>query len=95
MTFQLFTIHDSKADAFLQPFFFEKSAQALRAITDLANDPEHMFCKHASDYTLFHIAQFDNQTAEIIPQDKYAIANLLELRKDPEKTPLFSQETKT
>lgn len=62
MVRNVFAIFDEKAEAYLQPFFLNTVGMALRAVTDLVNNPEHEFARHASDYTLFHIAEYDDST---------------------------------
>jgi len=56
---EIFTVYDSKAEAYLQPFFLKTKALALREITDAANNPEHQFGKYPEDYVLFHLGQYD------------------------------------
>ncbi len=61
----MFVIHDSKADAFMQPWFLPTTAMAQRAFTDCVNDKEHNFAMHPQDYTLFAIGEYDDQSAKI------------------------------
>lgn len=63
----IYSIHDSKAQAFLQPFFSQTDATAKRSFEAAVNTPEHGFSIHPSDYTLFGIADFDDQTGVITP----------------------------
>ncbi len=65
MKLEIFVIYDSKAAAFLQPWFLTTPALAVRSFTDLANDPESNICRHADDYTLFNIGTFNDSTAKI------------------------------
>lgn len=58
-TTKIFSIYDSKANAFLTPFFMASAGLAIRAITDLVEDPNHQFNKHSADYTLFQLGEFD------------------------------------
>jgi len=66
MQMKIYTIYDSKAEAYLQPFFMQSNGAAIRAFTDLANDPQHVFGKHPEDYTLFDIGVYDESTAAIV-----------------------------
>jgi len=66
---EIFTVYDSKAEAYLQPFFLKTKAMAIREITDAANNPEHQFGKYPQDYVLFHIGSYNEDTATIT-QDK-------------------------
>ena len=54
----LFTVYDSKAEAYLQPFFVGSRGIAIRAFKDCINSRDHQFGKHPEDYTLFYIGEF-------------------------------------
>lgn len=60
---EIFTVHDSKAEAFLSPFFCKTVGLAIRSFTQAANDQGHDFNKYAADYTLFHLGAYDESTA--------------------------------
>ena len=63
MLLQVFTVFDSKAEAYLPPFYESAIGSAVRSFADTANNPEHSFNKHSSDYTLFHLGSYDDSTA--------------------------------
>jgi len=85
MKHKIFSVYDSKAMAYIQPFLFPEQGQALRAFTDAANDPNHMFCKNAGDYTLFNIGAFDDASAQIISNDPpINLGNALEFKRNEE-----------
>jgi hypothetical protein len=63
MVQKIFTIYDSKAEAYLSPFFMSAKGQALRAFGDSVNDPNHQFNKHAEDFTLFELGEYDDLSA--------------------------------
>lgn len=63
MIHEIFSIYDSKSEAYLQPFFIQNKATAVRAISNCVNDPDHAFSKHPSDYHLFHLGSFDDDTS--------------------------------
>jgi len=62
MELQMFTVYDSKAEAYLSPFFFPSRGQAVRAFGDMSNDQNHSFNKHPEDYTLFCLGTFEDET---------------------------------
>lgn len=64
MKVQLFSIYDSKVEAYLQPFFMQNSAQAQRSFSDLVNDKTHAFGKHPEDYTLFEIGSWEDSNCK-------------------------------
>lgn len=67
MKMKIFTVYDSKAGVYLQPFFFNHSGGALRAFVDLCIDKSHQFGKHPEDYALFELGTYedDKSTFEI------------------------------
>lgn len=60
MVHRIFTIHDSKAEAFLPPFFLPTAGMATRAFADMVMQPEHAFNQHPEDYTLFEIGEWSD-----------------------------------
>lgn len=67
MIIRMFSVFDSKAQAFLQPFFSNNSATAIRSFEAAANDETHDFNRWAADYTLFEIGEFHSEKGEILP----------------------------
>lgn len=63
MKLRIFSIFDSKLDAFAAPFFMSTIGQATRAFTDEASNPQSSLSKHPEDYTLFELGEFDDQNA--------------------------------
>lgn len=61
----IYSIHDSKADAYLPPFFLHSDGMATRSFQDCITDQTHAFGKHPQDYTLFKIGTFNDKTSEI------------------------------
>ncbi len=60
---RMFSVYDTKAAAFMQPFFMPTDGMAIRAITDCVLDPKHGFSQHAADYTLFYLGVFNDDKA--------------------------------
>lgn len=67
MNLQLFTIFDSKAEAFLPPFTTANANLAKRICSDCLNDPNHPFAKNPGDYTLYGLGDWDEHKALITP----------------------------
>lgn len=63
MELSVFTVYDSKTEAYLPPFYMAAKGAAIRSFSDTCNDPSHAFNKHPSDYTLFELGIFDDQTS--------------------------------
>jgi len=63
---KIFTVFDSKAEAYLEPFTQPAIGSAVRMFESAANDPEHSFGKYPGDYGLFCIGEFDPKTGRVI-----------------------------
>lgn len=69
MILEIFSIFDSKAAAFITPFFSPTKGTGIRSFKQAANDPTNMFTIHAGDYTLFHLGTFYIETGKITMLD--------------------------
>lgn len=65
MKLEIFSVYDSKARSFLPPFFLPQVGMATRIFQNCANDPGHQFGANPSDYTLFHLGNFDDESAAV------------------------------
>lgn len=63
MILKVFAVRDTKAEAFLQPFFSNSVGNALRAFGDAAVDKNCPFNKHPEDYILYEVGEYDDSTA--------------------------------
>lgn len=70
MILKVFSVLDVKADAFLSPFFFSTTGQAVRAFKDLVNDHQSTLHRHPADYRLFHVGTFDDSNAFLTALEK-------------------------
>ena len=73
MKMKVCSVFDSKAEAYLQPFYSRSRGEALRAFEDAVNR-EGSFKAHVADYTLFEIGEFDDSSGQIVMH--YAMVNL-------------------
>lgn len=64
MKVEVFSIYDSAAEAYNQPFFAQAKGQAVRMFTQMCNDPKSNINQYPSDFTLFHIGSFDDSSAK-------------------------------
>lgn len=65
MELEVFSVYDTKAQAYLPPFFLHNTAMALRIFQNCANDTGHTFGTNPEDYCLFHIGMFDDDTGSL------------------------------
>lgn len=95
MIYQVFAIRDAKADAFLQPFFSQTIGTACRAVTEATSDSNHPFGKHAEDYALFQLGEFDDNQGrfKLLPQPLHisSVDMLLTPARSPVQPSLFTE----
>lgn len=60
MILKIFSLYDSKAEAYMQPFFMQTKGQAIRAITDTATNKESQIGRHPADFTLFELGEYND-----------------------------------
>lgn len=60
MKIEIFSVYDSKAEAYLTPFFLATKGLAIRSFTQAINDVKHQFAMYPADYTLFHLGTYDD-----------------------------------
>lgn len=62
---QIFTVYDTAVEAYMQPFFMRSKGEAIRSFEAACKDPEHNFAKNPTDFVLFWIGSYDDETAQI------------------------------
>lgn len=62
MKLMVFTVLDKAVQAYMQPFFCRTRGEAVRSFTDAVNDVKSNFNRHAADYTLMAVGEFDDQS---------------------------------
>ena len=65
MIHKVYSVYDSKVEAYLQPFFFPAKGAAIRAFSEIANDKSSSIGKNPEDFTLFELGSWDDSTAKI------------------------------
>ena len=79
MIYEVFSIHDSKAEAFLPPFILPNVAMAQRTFATCVNSDDHQFGAHPADYTLFRLGQFDDSGGQfLLERSKQSLGNGVE-----------------
>jgi hypothetical protein len=59
METHVFTVYDSAAGFYLEPFFAPSIEFAIRGFRTAVNNEGHQFNAHPTDYTLFHIGIYE------------------------------------
>lgn len=88
MIYKIFSVWDSKTEAYMQPFFSPTIGSGIRAFTDAAADPNSMIHKHAADFQLHCIGQFDDATGTLIDQNSQALGTAGDYAADETLFPL-------
>lgn len=66
---KMYTVYDSKIQAYDKPFVLRNMAEATRAWSQAVNDPQTMMSKYPADYVLYEIAEWDDTTGKIKTYD--------------------------
>lgn len=75
----IYTILDTKAAAYLPPFYMRSNGEALRAFSDEISNGDSQIAKHPEDFILFQIGTFDEQTGELSPVSPISLAKAIDL----------------
>jgi hypothetical protein len=70
MVQKVYTIRDTKAKAFLNPFFTVNDDTAVRIMQNVVADENHEFNKNADDYSLYYLGEYDDNTGLIDAGDE-------------------------
>lgn len=60
MQFNIYSVRDEKASAFIPPIFFVNDAEAIRAFGDAVVNPKSGFNRHPEDYSFHCLGTFDD-----------------------------------
>lgn len=63
---KLFSIFDSKANAYMNPFIQATAPAAMRSFGAACCDSNSEFHKFAEDFTLFELGEWDEHTGSIL-----------------------------
>lgn len=61
------SVLDKKVGAYSAPFLCKTKGEAIRSFTDAVKDSTLPFQKHPEDYCLHFIGEFDDTTAQCVP----------------------------
>lgn len=62
---RIYSVHDNKAKAYLNPFHARTSGEAIRAFQTECKNPQSPFNQYPSDFTLYELGEFDEESASI------------------------------
>lgn len=84
----IYTVYDSKAEVYMQPFIATNDAVAQRIFQDAVNADGHHFNKFPGDFSLFGIGTFSEVTGQVTAAK--AFTNLGLATQFIESPPIFS-----
>lgn len=71
MKHKVYTVYDSKAEVYMQPIYFRADGEATRAFKASIKSQGHQFANNPADYTLFRIAEYDDDKAQFMAYDAF------------------------
>lgn len=63
---KVFSVYDSKVEAYLNPIFLRSKGEAVRVFSAAVNSSDHQFAAHPSDFTLFELGSWDEEKAKFV-----------------------------
>ena len=85
MKLKAYSIYDSAASAFNQPFFLHNDGMAIRSFQDNVNHEESHLNKHPDQFTLYHVGEFDDQEGTMTPLTPKSLGNGLQYKNPSEE----------
>jgi len=88
MTKKMFSIRDSKAEAYGNPVFLNSHGEAERSFQQLAQDPKTTINQFPTDFDLYYLGDFDDISGkmELLPTPQHVIKAVQFQRKTAELT---------
>lgn len=89
MMLKAFCLYDTKTGIYGTPWFMAHVGQAIRAVQDLANDPNTTIGRHPADYMLVELGFYDDQNGTFTNQQNHIGTVVHFLQPAAGATPLF------
>lgn len=74
----VYAIHDGAAGAYLNPIYQHTDGMMIRMFRNAVNDNTHAFGQNPSDYTLFKIGSYDDETGQHTSENPQSLGNGIE-----------------
>lgn len=92
MILEMFSLYDTKALCFSQPFYSANQSSAVRTVMDTLAGGDSLLSRHPDDYILFHVARFDDSNGAVEPLSKFEnMGPLSGLMPKPKAPPMLRQ----
>lgn len=94
MKLKMYSVYDSKVEAYMKPFYMRARGEAIRSFAQEVNRSDSDLGKYPADFTLFEIGTFDESTCKLdVFEAKISIGTALDFKDKPTGTlPLFAQK---
>lgn len=79
MKSKVFSVFDQKAGIYHSPFLTHNRATAMRMMSDVLSRGEHSFAAHPTDFTLFELGEFDDNSGTFECHPPLSVCMLAEL----------------
>lgn len=76
----IYTLRDTRTEAFQRPIFLQNRAVLERSIHDALSDENNMICLHPEDYQIYSLGTYDEQTGEIKATPATHLFNAIDLK---------------
>lgn len=77
---QVFAIRDKAVETYHQPFTVRNVNEAVRLVGNTLLETDCSLAVNAADYSLWHIGNYDNETAQLEAVDKTKVVDLIDLQ---------------
>ena len=77
---KIFCLYDTKMEEYMTPNFYQTLGVAVRQLIDFMDKDDHPLARHADDYILYELGEFDVKTGQLInidhgPKDHGRVSN--------------------
>lgn len=91
-TLHIFSVKDTKADAWITPFMLPTKEMAIRTFSQACNDDNHQFGTYPQDYALSYLGEFDPIMGTFKTNDPQLVILGLEAKKQFLRTYAIKQD---
>lgn len=78
MIVRYYSVYDKAVGAYLPPFAARQKMEAIRSFADAVGDDKHQFNRHADDYVLFELGEFDDASGRFSSVEPVRVISALE-----------------
>ena len=87
MNLNIYTIFDSAANAYMQPFFLHNDGLAIRSFSDTINAKEpNNISEHPDQFTLFKIGTYDDTNGHLANDEPVSLGNAITFKTEQNQT---------